>query len=66
MPSWTLICHACKMNFKSCEIDDFKLEDFFFPPKPKFPVDGIVTTCPNCGHDGIYHAADLRYRAFAS
>jgi hypothetical protein len=43
---------------------DNSIASFFFPEKPVFPVDGIVAPCPKCGHDGIYRAKDLRYRAF--
>jgi hypothetical protein len=64
MPSWVLVCHECKADFKTWQIDDRKLVNFLFPMKPTFPIDGIVTQCPNCKHDGIYQATDLRYRAF--
>jgi hypothetical protein len=64
MPSWTLVCHECKADFKTWKIDDLKLSDYLFPVKPSFPIDGIVATCPNCGRDGVYQVTDLRYRAF--
>jgi len=63
MPSWTLVCLECKADFKTWKIDDLKLSDYLFPVKPSFPVDGIVTRCPKCGHDGVYQSTELRYRA---
>jgi hypothetical protein len=63
MPSWVLICHACKADCKLWKIDDLRMSNFLFPVKPDFPVGGVATRCPKCEHDGVYHVTDLRYRA---
>jgi hypothetical protein len=63
MPHWAIVCVICKTAFKSWDIDDRSLSNFFFPAKPVFPINGLVARCPKCGHGDRYSVLDLRFRA---
>jgi hypothetical protein len=62
MAHWVLVCPSCNKDFKLWEIPSTSITDFFLPPKPVLPLNGLVTRCPHCGHDGVYHRTDVRYR----
>ena len=65
MAGWALRCPNCNCTFTHASVED-TLANFYFPPKPTFPVDGKSIDCPHCGHSHLYQQSDLIYQAAAS
>jgi hypothetical protein len=63
MPSWMLLCSKCELKFKHSTITLQRMQDYFLPARPQFPVGGAELKCPNCGHVALYLCTDLTYKA---
>jgi hypothetical protein len=63
MPRWVLNCPECHSDFAHSDVEDARLEDYLFPAKPEFPVDGLRVECPHCHRASLFQRHQLIYRA---
>ena len=63
MPRWVLKCSNCDFIFTHSNIKDESLSDYYFPPKPEFPVQGSELDCPQCKSKATYQRTGLLYHA---
>jgi hypothetical protein len=61
MSNWGVKCKQCGHSFSFAEIED-ALENYYLPPKPVFPKEGVLRECPSCFSKLQYLPADLFYR----
>jgi len=61
MGFWAIRCTNCGQTFNHSLIDDSKLENFYFPAKPKVPDSERELECPNCGHKKRYSVVEFFY-----
>jgi len=62
MANWALTCRNCGTVFAYSQISE-TLADFFLPPKPALPPEGLDCECPNCKIKQRYERDELKYRA---
>lgn len=62
MSRWVLVCRVCEKEFTQVVTEETTLENHYLPPRPRFPIGGLMTQCPHCGVESVYHQQNLHYR----
>jgi hypothetical protein len=57
-----LKCRNCGAVFAYSQISE-TLADFFLPPKPALPPEGLDCECPDCKITHRYQQDELKYQA---
>jgi DNA-directed RNA polymerase subunit RPC12/RpoP len=60
--AWGLRCRNCGSTFVHSQIED-TIENYYFPPRPTVPDDGIKIDCPHCGENATYLSKDFVYQS---
>jgi C4-type Zn-finger protein len=63
MARWVLSCPFCNEEFTYSEIPGKStLADFFLPPKPDVPIEGVKLDCPSCQKTTTFFRHQMVYR----